>query len=417
MLKKLCIDHPMDWDRFVPAVLFAYREIPNDSLKFSPFELLYGRQIRGPLTILHELWTNDKIESETKTTYQYVVDLSRLEETAKLVVSEAEISSKRYKAYFNLKTKPRKLNVDDEGLVLLPSCANKLTMQWLGLYKVVECRCNGVDYVVKVKGKCKLYHINMLKKYVRREVESSKKPGNIVQICIVQDVDEKVNSCEPRYYEHHESSNFNICNELDTKQKSEITNLLSEFPDVLCDQSGLTSAIKHFINLNSNMPVHRKPYAVPRKLIDDFNKEVDKMLEDGIIEPFNSIFCSPVVMLKKSDNSWRLCIDFRALNSMTDFDTEPMSNTEEVLGDFVGDKYFTEIDLCKGYWQIPLAKDSKLYTAFAINRGLMQFTVLPFWLSTACATFVKLMRKVVFGLKNTACYFDIVIHNDNRVDQ
>ncbi|XP_069993153.1 uncharacterized protein [Penaeus vannamei] len=146
MIKKLCADHPRAWDRFIPAALFAFREIPNDSLKFSPFELLYGRQVRGPLTILHELWTNDSTDSEVKTTYQYVLDLrSRLEETARLAAEQAEISSRNYKAYYDLKAKPRKLNSGDDVLVLLPSSSNKLVMQWLGPYSVVECKGNGVD--------------------------------------------------------------------------------------------------------------------------------------------------------------------------------------------------------------------------------------------------------------------------------
>ena len=66
VLKKLCSDHPKDWDRYLPSTLFAIREIPNDSLKFSPFELLYGRRVRGPLTIVHELWTNEKMKPELR---------------------------------------------------------------------------------------------------------------------------------------------------------------------------------------------------------------------------------------------------------------------------------------------------------------------------------------------------------------
>ena len=69
ILKKICTDHPQDWDRYIPAALFAYRELPNDTLKFSPFELLYGRTVRGPLTILHELWSKDDLKPEVRTTY------------------------------------------------------------------------------------------------------------------------------------------------------------------------------------------------------------------------------------------------------------------------------------------------------------------------------------------------------------
>ena len=64
------------------AVLFAYREVPQESLGFSPFKLLYGRTVRGPMAILRELWTKDIPEGDVKTTYQYVVDLrNRIEET------------------------------------------------------------------------------------------------------------------------------------------------------------------------------------------------------------------------------------------------------------------------------------------------------------------------------------------------
>ncbi|XP_037801935.1 uncharacterized protein LOC119596676 [Penaeus monodon] len=154
IIKKLCSEHPKEWDRYIPAALFAYREIPNSSLKFSPFELLYGRKVRGPLSILHDLWTNDGIDNEVKTTYQYVLDLrSRLEETAKLAASHANISSKNYKAYYDLKSRPRKLEIGDEVLVLLPTSTNKLVMHWRGPYPIIRCHENGVDYIIKMQVK------------------------------------------------------------------------------------------------------------------------------------------------------------------------------------------------------------------------------------------------------------------------
>lgn len=122
MLKKLCSDQPQDWDRYLPAVLFAYRDIPNDSLKFSPFELLYGRS--------YGLMTNDKIERDVKSTYQYVLNLkNRLEGTAKLAASHTEISMRNYKTYYERSANTRKLNVHDEVLVLLPTSHNILIME------------------------------------------------------------------------------------------------------------------------------------------------------------------------------------------------------------------------------------------------------------------------------------------------
>ena len=69
MLRRMCSERPKDWDRYIPALLFAYREAPQESLGFSPFELLYGRTVRGPLSILKELWTGNGLDEEVKTTY------------------------------------------------------------------------------------------------------------------------------------------------------------------------------------------------------------------------------------------------------------------------------------------------------------------------------------------------------------
>ena len=85
MLRKMSAERPRDWDRYVGALLFAYREVPQASLGFSPFELLYGRTVRGPMSILKELWTDEVEESQVRTTYEYVLDLkNRLQETCKL---------------------------------------------------------------------------------------------------------------------------------------------------------------------------------------------------------------------------------------------------------------------------------------------------------------------------------------------
>lgn len=254
MIKKLCVDHPRDWDRYIPAALFAYREIPNDSLKFSPFELLYGRQVRGPLSILHELWTNNSIDSEVKTTYQYVLDLrSRLEETAKLAAEQAEISSRNYKTYYDLKAKPRKLDIGDDVLVLLPSSSNKLVMQWLGPYPVVECKGNGVDYVLRIRGKNRLFHINMLKKYFRRD--GFKRKGETAQVCVVEDDDNCGNNCKPVYFETKNDCNINIDSELSESQIDDLRVILKEFCDVLTDKPGLTNTTEHVIRVNSDKPV------------------------------------------------------------------------------------------------------------------------------------------------------------------
>ena len=76
--------------------MFAYREVRQDSLGYSPFELLYGRTVRGPMSILRELMTHEVAEPEVKTTYEYVLDLKdRLQSTCELAQAELQKSQTR----------------------------------------------------------------------------------------------------------------------------------------------------------------------------------------------------------------------------------------------------------------------------------------------------------------------------------
>lgn len=69
ILRRLCSERPADWDKYLSASLFAYRDAPQDSLGFSPFELVYGHEVRGPMKILRELWTKEVEDPEVRTTY------------------------------------------------------------------------------------------------------------------------------------------------------------------------------------------------------------------------------------------------------------------------------------------------------------------------------------------------------------
>ena len=91
MLQRMCAERPKDWDRHLPALLFAVREVPQESLGFSPFELLYRRNVRGPMAILRELWTDKVEDEEVRSTYDYVINLrKRLEHTCELAMKNLQ---------------------------------------------------------------------------------------------------------------------------------------------------------------------------------------------------------------------------------------------------------------------------------------------------------------------------------------
>ena len=135
--------------------------------------------------------------------------------------------------------------------------------------------------------------------------------------------------------------------------------------------------------------VGRIQYAMREAL----SKEIDTMLSLGIIEPSSSPYASPVVMVRKSDNSIRVCCDFRKLNRISVFDAEPMPTADEIFAQLSGCNYFSKFDLSKGYWQVPMKDSDKDVTAFTTHRGLFRFTVMPFGLVNAPATFSCIMRK------------------------
>ena len=169
LLKKVTAERPKDWHRYLTPLMFAVRDTPQDSTGFTPFELLYGRSVRTPMTMLKELWSGEVDDPESKTSFEYVVDLrQRLEETCNLAKEELGKVQTRNQMYYNRKARDRKLHIGDSVLLLLPTEHNKLTLAWRGPYKVVETVGN-VDYRVEIApGKVKTYHINMLKQYFHR---------------------------------------------------------------------------------------------------------------------------------------------------------------------------------------------------------------------------------------------------------
>ena len=137
ILKRLCSEQPRQWHRYINPLLLAYREVPQESTGFSPFELLYGRAVRGPMAILKQLWTKEVEEPEVKNSYQYVFELrEKLEDTLKLAHSELEKAQQKGKHYYDRKSKVSKFQSGEKVLILLPTDHNKLLMQWKGPFEV-----------------------------------------------------------------------------------------------------------------------------------------------------------------------------------------------------------------------------------------------------------------------------------------
>ncbi|KAL8599297.1 hypothetical protein ACOMHN_008012 [Nucella lapillus] len=167
MLRSLVQDKPKQWDRWIPALIFAYREVPQSSTGFSPFELLYGRKVRGPMCVLKDLWVQPE-RQEIQTAAEYVVDLrNKIAETCAVARENLGEAATKYKRHFDARSKPRSIKVGSRALVLRPTSHSKLELAWQGPYKVVG-KVGEVDYKVRIGGKVKLYHVNLLRQFVER---------------------------------------------------------------------------------------------------------------------------------------------------------------------------------------------------------------------------------------------------------
>ena len=139
MIQKMAAEKPSDWDRYIPALLFSYREVAQASLGFSPFELVYGRSVRGPMSVLRDIWADEDINEQTKTTYQCVLELrERLESTCKLAHDELRKAQGNQHKWFNKKAKAKHLKEGDQVILLLPTKLNKLEMQWQGPLDIIK---------------------------------------------------------------------------------------------------------------------------------------------------------------------------------------------------------------------------------------------------------------------------------------
>ena len=116
-------------------------------------------------------------------------------------------------------------------------------------------------------------------------------------------------------------------------------------------------------------PINIKPYRYSPTQKDGIERQVKEMLSNGIIRPSQSPFASPVILVKKKDDSWRFCVDYQQLNNITVKNKYPLPVVDELLDELNGAAWFTKLDMRSGYHQIRLAPEDEAKTAFRTHSG------------------------------------------------
>ena len=163
MIRTYCFDSNKDWDEGVHLLLFAVRETVQESLDFSPFELVFGHPVRGPLKLLKEKWLEEKTEINL---LDYVSKFkNRLTKALEIARENLKNAQGKMKVWYDKNARQHKFSPGDKVLVLFPISGQPLRARYYGPY-VIECKLSEENYLVKTPGRRKqsqLCHINMIK--------------------------------------------------------------------------------------------------------------------------------------------------------------------------------------------------------------------------------------------------------------
>ena len=385
------------WDRHLRYLLFAYRDTPHCVTGFSPFSLLFGREVKGPLGLVHSSWLDG--DCEAAGAGEWLIALKQqMAEMSKVVSEREKLAKCKMKQVFDRTAKSKSFEVGDLVLVRKPGLRKKLGDSWDGPYEILE-KISPLNYKIKPPGgsrRSKVLHVNMLKKW----------SAPVARIHGVAVVHEEEGECESPQGLKLTRDGFVPT----VKQQDRLDGVLSEFGGVLCNTPGRTESVTLSINTGEASPIRSHPYRIPPVWREEVKQQIDQLLDLGIIRASESPWSSSVVTVKKKDGGIRICVDYRAVNGVTAPDPYLMPFIEDILDTLASAKFLSKIDLNKGFHQIPIREADMEKTAFCTPWGKFQFCRMPFGLRNGPAVFQRLMDKLLHqDLAFSRVYIDDIV--------
>lgn len=192
------------------------------------------------------------------------------------------------------------------------------------------------------------------------------------------------------------------CDAKDMRKREELVSLLQDYAECFSTDTaelGCTDKIKMRIDLNSEKPICYRPYRLSEFEKSIVRDKIKDLIENKIIQESNSPYSSPIVLVKKNNGDYRLCVDYRKLNSITVKDRYPMPIIEEQVEKLNGKCVFTSLDMSQGFYQIPLEEESIPKTGFSTPEGHYEFLRMPFGLANSPSVYQRLIDRILGTLR------------------
>ncbi|GFS96955.1 retrovirus-related Pol polyprotein from transposon 412 [Trichonephila clavipes] len=333
MIHHVIREDPRSWDRQLPFLLFAYREVPNTTTGVSPFRLLYGREARGPLAILKSSWAieihlpTNISQSAADYLQEMKINMEKAAESASLTAAQKQ---KAYGDYFNKRSSVKNFSIGEQVVLLIPDSSNKIYARWTGPGEIIQHHPPH-SYKVKLSdGTVRHVHVNKIRKYHPRALA----------VGVIFEDDHEFGEIHP-------------------------------------------TLIYRAVRI----------YRIPESLKIKVDEQIEELVRLDLIEDSDAEIAYPIVCVNKKDGTLRLCVDFRALNSESVSDDFPMEDAVELIHSIGRANIITTLDLLKGYWAIPMAEDSKKSYIFQDSSATVPFQELNFTVNLKKCAFGKAQIK------------------------
>jgi hypothetical protein len=455
LIAKVAAENPKSWHKHLGYIMWALREVPNETTHVPPALLAWGRIPRGPLAILKETWCGERElpPGLGKEPTEYLKELLHNLQIAKAYAeSHAQRSQQLTAERYNRRSKEKSFEVGDEVLILkTDSTKSRVFSKWRGPAKIVTVK-SPYSYIVELDGARHNLHANHLRRYnvrVEQVVYDSTAFGgainnaldipptviaasraktqtfNVSTCAIIHDEDTDFGAVQtigpPSSDEGKPSQKIDRKElaHLTERQQTQLLDLLDRYPEVFRGEPGLCKLVEHEIPVTSDfVPKRLRAYRIPERLKPEVERQIQDLLRQGFIRRSTSPMASPLVCVLKGPggrDGVRLAVDFRYLNKYSISDAFPVPDIQEVIQKIGNARYISTFDANSGYWQIKIKESDQWKSAFVCGDELYEWTRTAFGMRSSGNTFCRAVELVLKPIKSIAASFvdDMAVYTVN----